>query len=1748
MGLACESFYRSYPDSAVWSGFATSKFKSISSIETIRWVDLDGDGDKDAYLTTNKNQEHYFIFEKGEIVSGGYENFCRDEGRERCEAKLTSSYRFIDFNNDRATDLVYKSKDGIRIRYGKAMDTYRFNLLTKIDNGSGLVTDISYQKQYRDWSDTNTKRSSIPFRYGSQALVSTVTTTTISGQSRLSYYFEDARRDSRRNKIIGFKEVSITKSVKSSFLEPFSSSLDFMPITRTVNTYDVSSYYMRGSLLYSRKYALNLDRLFPEKFPYFRGTPPNLESIGEEVLISATDNEWGLFVDQGYGKNLTTRNAYRQDLYRVAITSTKTEDFGLIGSLSNGRLGDSNRWGSNSWGSVSRVEQTSDYATNELSGSIKPRYGKPYKLYKLPGRFNGQPVALEMKQGRRLEKDLVNQKTHSIRTENEFYSGHRSRLKKTKVTKTYQRLDGAQATSEKTSAWEYYSNGQMKKEIVEPGHALSTVTEYTYDPNTGQRTKVTVKGKGIQNATTTFEYDSFLRVRKVTNAMGHSVQTEYDRIHGLPAKVTDANGLVTTTEYDGFGRAVKTQAPNGVQSFTEHAFSKHKVPGSQYSVRNWNTLGGDSIQYHAPTGQVVYSKTKTFNDQWVETKTEFDYLGQVKRTLRPRFVGDSAAHWDTVVKRDYLGAVVEAQNAAGHTVKTRRTARYVEETNAKGQKKTSVMDMKGNLYKVFDNHRNELQYLYSPDGQLLELKDVAGGHSIKMTYDKLGNKTQIDDPDKGRIKYWYNAAGQQVLSEQAGVKICQAFDKLGRTIRRHDDYKGTLNQAIDGCKGNTAGITTRWHYDSAPMGGKRGKGLLHKVTDSRGYLEEYKYDALGKMIESKRRLKGKNYVERFQYDGYGRLETHTYPSGFKVENEYDGSFLTAIKNPSSGKAYWRMESMNAAGQLTHQVLGNKFQISHQYNDKTGLLNSTAANINGRSSAGVRTSSGVHAMRFKFDELGNLLQREDLKSRLKETFTYDGMNRLRSSKVYGPLNAGIPVATDAVSYFDNGNIRKKSDAGVYVYGQKSEGCRYTPGPHAISQLVNGQDVRNFCYDARGNMISDGLRRVTYAKAHDKPIHMRTNSGQTFVEFEYGPDRGRYYRKDNERGKITETYYAGSGYEEVYENGEIRKKHYIGGNAVEIHTHKGNKRKKVEQRYLMKDHLGSIVVVGDEHGNVLEHHSYDAWGKKRSLDWRRVTGLPDPSIEPKFDVDPDYEYFYGDLNGDGHTDLVKKAKTKRAFVRFRGKLIPVTLPKRVQDEVLYGDEQGLGRPRALAANTNISKLKASSVNRSWDNDSLPKNVQAHRNEATTRGFTGHEHIESLGLVHMNGRVYDPLLGRFLSADPFVQAPTNTQSPNRYSYVFNNPLSYTDPSGYLAILGVKIGGVVGQVADQIGYHFAQYDKWLRTDEGIGAEVWRAALVATACTATAGACAVGAALMTYWMTADLEQSAKAGATAYVSARVSGYLKNKASPGTNGQPAAITRTQAAVANGISQGTIATASAGQFSWRTFGAAYVSGSTSHAIGRYPDPYVDAFVAGTLGGVTSRIAGGSFSDGFTTAAMIRIYNTQRNQNITPNPTKRSPNVDPSGRSNNAQFSSMRNALNAAADFIGKVWTLPNTLVGLVWGSVGHVAGLIMGTNPQILVGHNAIQFIDNPAVNKREAITLGNSIIYGTESPPHKLGAYNDYTVNIGYHEEAHTYQYQILGPFYGPTYLLNGGFSGPENNTLEESAQNYGRGDGGWWPW
>jgi RHS repeat-associated protein len=88
-----------------------------------------------------------------------------------------------------------------------------------------------------------------------------------------------------------------------------------------------------------------------------------------------------------------------------------------------------------------------------------------------------------------------------------------------------------------------------------------------------------------------------------------------------------------------------------------------------------------------------------------------------------------------------------------------------------------------------------------------------------------------------------------------------------------------------------------------------------------------------------------------------------------------------------------------------------------------------------------------------------------------------------------------------------------------------------------------------------------------------------------------------------------------------------------------------------------------------------------------------------------------------------------------------------------------------------------------------------------QSTNRGFTGHEHLDSLDFIHMNARVYDPDIGRFLSPDPTVPYTHNPQSFNRFAYTQNNPLNRVDPDGFADFNGHEVLGIIGADAANNG-----------------------------------------------------------------------------------------------------------------------------------------------------------------------------------------------------------------------------------------------------------------------------------------------------------------------------------------------------------
>lgn len=137
----------------------------------------------------------------------------------------------------------------------------------------------------------------------------------------------------------------------------------------------------------------------------------------------------------------------------------------------------------------------------------------------------------------------------------------------------------------------------------------------------------------------------------------------------------------------------------------------------------------------------------------------------------------------------------------------------------------------------------------------------------------------------------------------------------------------------------------------------------------------------------------------------------------------------------------------------------------------------------------------------------------------------------------------------------------------------------------------------------------------------------------------------------------------------------------------------------------------------------------------------------------------------------------------------------------------------------------------------------------------------------------------------------------------------------------------------------------------------------------------------------------------------------------------------------------------------------------------------------------------------------------------------------------------AWNGVAWTAPRVWNAPNTALGLAWGGLGYVAGALPSVQmPTVSFDNNAIQFENHPLMFG--AVTLGNAISYSSTLGPSDYSSVYGRRTQTGLHEMGHTYQYQLLGPFFLPIYFMSGGVSAA--NPWEQAADNYATG-GSWLP-
>jgi RHS repeat-associated protein len=216
-----------------------------------------------------------------------------------------------------------------------------------------------------------------------------------------------------------------------------------------------------------------------------------------------------------------------------------------------------------------------------------------------------------------------------------------------------------------------------------------------------------------------------------------------------------------------------------------------------------------------------------------------------------------------------------------------------------------------------------------------------------------------------------------------------------------------------------------------------------------------------------------------------------------------------------------------------------------------------------------------------------------------------------------------------------------------------------------------------------------------------------------------------------------------------------------------------------------------------------------------------------------------------------------------------------------------------------------------------------------------YTGHESIPEVGLIHMNGRVYDPELGVFLSPDSYIQAATFSQSHNRYSYVWNNPIRYNDPSGHWLTF------VVALLVSKMTWYYAMAAVFMAAYMESEGDARYALIMAVS---TGVAHGVG--------------------TAFEGARTfSGQFFAKA-----------------FVHGLTQGVFTEALGGDFR-SGFVGGFMGGLSGGVTDGVDNMVISTVITAMIGGTVSEVTGGKFRNGARSAAIVHLFNDLMHQNNTP-----------------------------------------------------------------------------------------------------------------------------------------------------------------------
>jgi RHS repeat-associated protein len=1029
-------------------------------------------------------------------------------------------------------------------------------------------------------------------------------------------------------------------------------------------------------------------------------------------------------------------------------------------------------------------------------------------------------------------------------------------LKTTKSTYKSDSLGTSTQPVTKSTEFAYDLDGRLIAEIQEPDSPLWIKKEYHRTRNGYGLVDEVVTSWGVDHGrgldfkevTRRVDYDTQGFVENEFNALLHRVSHVRSPETGLLVSSTDPNGLKTQFTYDPAMRMASAIEPDGKVTTVTRSFCDSSCPNNAVLIEKTTVSGfGESIQYFDAKARVVRSVKSLSEKQKSVEDNVYNEKGLLTKKSKPYFFDQSPKHWIFYGYDDRNRQTIVSL-PGGAVYETRYTGLQTIQIDALDRQTITQRDSRGLVRSLTNVKQETIQYEYDAAGRLTAMID-AGRNRTEMAYDVFDRRTSLLDPATGVTETTYNALGLVATENQNSTKQEPTYDALGRPL------------TVSTTRSGSEPIVESFTYDQSRFG-------LGKISEAIGPNSkiEYSYDNVSRLIGTTHTILGKTYHTSTEYDFLGRVGKVGYPSGFAVTYAYDAaSRLTGISDHLSGKSYWKLVDILPNGDVKQSSLGNGAQVFRTQNEETDR-------IIGETVLGTDNSLQM-ARAYEHDLMGNLITRTDATTGIKESFGYDGLNRLESF-------TGADAKPVSLRYDAIGRIVERSDLGSYEYGKGCEGG--SSSPFAIKKVGD----KTFCTDALGNVTKSGDRSLIY-NAKNLPLEIRTAKSQ--VRYQYGLGSAVLSKEEKIEDEITRTLFVGQSYEEEMSPAGRKQKHYVGDFLI-VETGDSSR----SENYLYTDYLGSTLAVADQNGTLSEKFDYDPFGQRRS-----VTSLE------------------------------------------------------------------------------------------WIDGFKPK--------ATSRGFTGHNHADSVNLVHMKGRMYDPTIGLFMSPDPYIQDPTRIQNLNRYSYVLNNPLSYTDPSGFM-FKGIDrmFGHGLRGAAEVLGNSFL-------AKQTSKAGVWLSngnnqRMVAAIAISVAGTVLGGPGYLA--ITGYGQMAAYSAAVGYTSSYVASNGDKKAALNGAVTGAAFSLVGSAfelakvdgrlssgmmvakvIAHGAVGGLSSVANGGRFE-----SGFLSSGLSQAAGQYGVYEAlgakesaqgwqiahNAVVAAVIGGSISEVSGGSFEQAALTSAVGRLFN--------------------------------------------------------------------------------------------------------------------------------------------------------------------------------